>query len=303
MKTKHILQALLVVLVWGVNFVVIRWGLGEVPPFMLAALRFVCAALPAIWFIRKPDVPWRWIVIYGLLNSFAQFAFLFWAMRVGMPAGLASVVHQSQVFFTLILSVLILQQRTQWAQWLGLLCALLGLGLMAYGRGTGLGHMTGVGLLFNLMGALAWAGGNIVVSSIRKAGFAPDALSLVVWSSLVPIVPFALLSWLFERGIAPDWQALTWHTAVSVLYLAWVATLLGYGLWSRLLGLYEPNRVAPFSLLVPVVGLLTAWWVLGEKLNAWQWWGSVVLMTGLVVNLFGARLWASVCSTVLGKHL
>ena len=211
-------------------------------------------------------------------------------MRVGMPAGLASVVHQSQVFFTLILSVLILQQRTQLTQWLGLAFAVLGLGLMAYGRGTGLGHMTGMGLMLNLLGALSWAGGNIVVSAMRKAGHTPDALGLVVWSSVVPIVPFALLSWWFERGMYPQWYEVTWHSAVSVLYLAWVATLLGYALWSRLLGLYEPNRVAPFSLLVPVVGLLTAWVVLGEQLNVWQWWGSLALMLGLVVNLFGARL-------------
>ena len=260
------------------------------PPFLLATLRFICAFLPVVFFIRKPTLPWSWLIAYGLLNSFAQFAFLFWAMRVGMPAGLASVVHQSQVFFTLILSVLILQQRTQLTQWLGLAFAVLGLGLMAYGRGTGLGHMTGIGLMLNLLGALSWAGGNIVVSAMRKAGHAPDALGLVVWSSVVPIVPFALLSWWFERGMYPQWYEVTWHSAVSVLYLAWVATLLGYALWSRLLGLYEPNRVAPFSLLVPVVGLLTAWVVLGEQLNVWQWWGSLALMLGLVVNLFGARL-------------
>ena len=289
MKPIHILQALIVVLVWGVNFVVIRWGLTEVPPFLLASLRFVCAFLPAVFFIRKPNLPWRWLIAYGLPNSFAQFAFLFWAMRVGMPAGLASVVHQSQVFFTLILSVLILQQRTRLTQWLGLLCAVGGLALMAYGRGTGSGHMTGIGLALNLLGALAWAGGNIVVSAMRKAGYTPDALGLVVWSSVVPIVPFALLSWCFERSAYPQWGAVSWHSVVSVLYLAWVATLLGYALWSRLLSLYEPNRVAPFSLLVPVVGLFTAWAVLGEQLNAWQWWGSLALMVGLVVNLFGAR--------------
>ena len=260
------------------------------PPFLLATLRFICAFLPVVFFIRKPTLPWSWLIAYGLLNSFAQFAFLFWAMRVGMPAGLASVVHQSQVFFTLILSVLILQQRTQLTQWLGLAFAVLGLGLMAYGRGTGLGHMTGMGLMLNLLGALSWAGGNIVVSAMRKADHAPDALGLVVWSSVVPIVPFALLSWWFERGMYPQWYEVTWHSAVSVLYLAWVATLLGYALWSRLLSVYEPNRVAPFSLLVPVVGLLTAWVGLGEQLNVWQWWGSLALMLGVVVNLFGARL-------------
>lgn len=294
MSVSHVLQALLVVLIWGVNFVVIRWGLNEVPPFLLAAARFSLVVFPAIFFIKKPNVPWRWLIAYGLFNSFGQFAFLFWAMKVGMPAGLASVVHQAQVFFTLIFSVLILQQRTQVTQWLGLMIAVLGLALIAYGKNVGSAagmQMTTVGLLLNLLGAASWAMGNVVVSAMRRAGIQPEPFGLVIWSSLIPIVPFLLISGLFERHVYPDWQAISWHSIVSALYLAWAATLLGYGLWSRLLSQYEPNRVAPFTLLVPVVGLLTAWLVLGERLNQWQLWGSACLLIGLAVNVLGLRAW------------
>ena len=294
MSVSHVLQALLVVLIWGVNFVVIRWGLNEVPPFLLAAARFSLVVFPAIFFIKKPNVPWRWLIAYGLFNSFGQFAFLFWAMKVGMPAGLASVVHQAQVFFTLIFSVLILQQRTQATQWLGLMIAVLGLALIAYGKNVGSAagmQMTTVGLLLNLLGAASWAIGNVVVSAMRRAGIQPEPFGLVIWSSLIPIVPFLLISGLFERHVYPDWQAISWHSIVSALYLAWAATLLGYGLWSRLLSQYEPNRVAPFTLLVPVVGLLTAWLVLGERLNQWQLWGSACLLIGLAVNVLGLRAW------------
>ena len=294
MSVSHVLQALLVVLIWGVNFVVIRWGLNEVPPFLLAAARFSLVVFPAIFFIKKPNVPWRWLIAYGLFNSFGQFAFLFWAMKVGMPAGLASVVHQAQVFFTLIFSVLILQQRTQITQWLGLMIAVLGLALIAYGKNVGSAagmQMTTVGLLLNLLGAASWAMGNVVVSAMRRAGIQPEPFGLVIWSSLIPILPFLLISGLFERHVYPDWQAISWHSIVSALYLAWAATLLGYGLWSRLLSQYEPNRVAPFTLLVPVVGLLTAWLVLGERLNQWQLWGSACLLIGLVVNVLGLRAW------------
>ena len=294
MSVSHVLQALLVVLIWGVNFVVIRWGLNEVPPFLLAAARFSLVVFPAIFFIKKPNVPWRWLIAYGLFNSFGQFAFLFWAMKVGMPAGLASVVHQAQVFFTLIFSVLILQQRTQITQWLGLMIAVLGLALIAYGKNVGSAagmQMTTVGLLLNLLGAASWAMGNVVVSAMRRAGIQPEPFGLVIWSSLIPILPFLLISGLFERHVYPDWQAISWHSMVSALYLAWAATLLGYGLWSRLLSQYEPNRVAPFTLLVPVVGLLTAWLVLGERLNFWQLWGSACLLIGLVVNVLGLRAW------------
>lgn len=294
MSVSHVLQALLVVLIWGVNFVVIRWGLNEVPPFLLAAARFSLVVFPAIFFIKKPNVPWRWLIAYGLFNSFGKFAFLFWAMKVGMPAGLASVVHQAQVFFTLIFSVLILQQRTQVTQWLGLMIAVLGLALIAYGKNVGSAagmQMTTVGLLLNLLGAASWAMGNVVVSAMRRAGIQPEPFGLVIWSSLIPIVPFLLISGLFERHVYPDWQAISWHSMVSALYLAWAATLLGYGLWSRLLSQYEPNRVAPFTLLVPVVGLLTAWLVLGERLNFWQLWGSACLLIGLAVNVLGLRAW------------
>ena len=294
MSVSHVLQALLVVLIWGVNFVVIRWGLNEVPPFLLAAARFSLVVFPAIFFIKKPNLPWRWLIAYGLFNSFGQFAFLFWAMKVGMPAGLASVVHQAQVFFTLIFSVLILQQRTQITQWLGLMIAVLGLALIAYGKNVGSAagmQMTTVGLLLNLLGAASWAMGNVVVSAMRRAGIQPEPFGLVIWSSLIPILPFLLISGLFERHVYPDWQAISWHSMVSALYLAWAATLLGYGLWSRLLSQYEPNRVAPFTLLVPVVGLLTAWLVLGERLNFWQLWGSACLLIGLVVNVLGLRAW------------
>ena len=294
MSVSHVLQALLVVLIWGVNFVVIRWGLNEVPPFLLAAARFSLVVFPAIFFIKKPNVPWRWLIAYGWFNSFGQFALLFWAMKVGMPAGLASVVHQAQVFFTLIFSVLILQQRTQVTQWLGLMIAVLGLALIAYGKNVGSAagmQMTTVGLLLNLLGAASWAMGNVVVSAMRRAGIQPEPFGLVIWSSLIPIVPFLLISGLFERHVYPDWQAISWHSMVSALYLAWAATLLGYGLWSRLLSQYEPNRVAPFTLLVPVVGLLTAWLVLGERLNQWQLWGSACLLIGLAVNVLGLRAW------------
>ena len=294
MSVSHVLQALLVVLIWGVNFVVIRWGLNEVPPFLLAAARFSLVVFPAIFFIKKPNVPWRWLIAYGLFNSFGQFALLFWAMKVGMPAGLASVVHQAQVFFTLIFSVLILQQRTQVTQWLGLMIAVMGLALIAYGKnaGTPVGmQMTSLGLVLNLLGAASWAIGNVVVSAMRRAGIQPEPFGLVIWSSLIPILPFLLISGLFERHVYPDWQAISWHSIVSALYLAWAATLLGYGLWSRLLSQYEPNRVAPFTLLVPVVGLLTAWLVLGERLNQWQLWGSACLLIGLAVNVLGLRAW------------
>ena len=294
MSVSHVLQALLVVLIWGVNFVVIRWGLNEVPPFLLAAARFSLVVFPAIFFIKKPNVPWRWLIAYGWFNSFGQFALLFWAMKVGMPAGLASVVHQAQVFFTLIFSVLILQQRTQVTQWLGLMIAVLGLALIAYGKNVGSAagmQMTTVGLLLNLLGAASWAMGNVVVSAMRRAGIQPEPFGLVIWSSLIPILPFLLISGLFERHVYPDWQAISWHSMVSALYLAWAATLLGYGLWSRLLSQYEPNRVAPFTLLVPVVGLLTAWLVLGERLNQWQLWGSACLLIGLAVNVLGLRAW------------
>ena len=287
MPFNDLLAALLVVLVWGVNFVVIKWGVSDLPPLLLGALRFMLAALPAGWLIARPALPWRYVLAYGLTMGVGQFGLLFSAMAYGMPAGLASVVLQSQAFFTLLLAGLWLKERWQLNQLLGMLCASVGLWLIASTHGA---NMTMTGFALTLAAALCWAVSNLVVRHASQSGYRPDTLALVVWGSLVPPLPLLALSLLLEgpARIGGGLAGLSWRGGFAVVYLALMATLLGYSLWSRLLTRHPAGRVAPFSLLVPAVGVLSASWLLDEHLSPPQMTGSALVLAGLIVHVFGA---------------
>ncbi|WP_313517478.1 EamA family transporter [Pseudomonas sp.] len=285
MSPKDLLLALVVIIVWGLNFVVIKVGLHGLPPMLLGALRFILAAFPAVFFIKRPQIPLRWLLAYGLTISLGQFAFLFSAMHVGMPAGLASLVLQSQAFFTLFFAAAFLGERIRPANLLGLLVAAGGLILI----GTeGDRSMTLAGFVLTIAAASMWAMGNIVTRKVGKV----NLVGLVVWGSLVPPLPFFALSWMLEgpATIETALRGISLDSILALVYLAFGATILGYGLWSRLLSRYPTGQVAPFSLLVPVIGLSSSAWLLGEHLSVMQVLGAVVVMLGLLINVFGARL-------------
>ena len=289
MNWQDRLIALAIVAVWGFNFVVIKWGVAGVPPFLLGALRFSAAAGLGLLFVRRPAIPSRWLALYGLSVGLGQFACLFTAIKLGMPAGLASIVLQSQAFFTLLIGMLWLGEPfTPW-QLAGLLIGSAGLYLIG---GLGAASLPLAGFVLTLCGAASWAFSNVVVRRIVAAGYKPDMLGLVVWSSLAPIVPFFALSGLFEADRIVWAHVATPQSLFAIAYLALVATLFGYGQWSKLLSRHAANVVAPFSLLVPFFGVLSAALVLGERLSFWQLAGGALLLAGLAVNVFGPRLLA-----------
>lgn len=285
MTPKDILLAAVVIVAWGVNFVIIKVGLDGVPPMLLGALRFMLAAFPAILFIRRPDMPLRWLLAYGLTISLGQFAFLFSAMYVGMPAGLASLVLQAQAFFTLGFAALFIGETVRRSSLIGLVVAAAGLLLIGSESGRA---FTLAGFVLTLCAAAMWGLGNVVTKRIGKV----NLVSLVVWGSLIPPLPFLALSLILEgpAQIEAALRSISLSSLLAIAYLAFIATLLGYGLWSRLLSRYPASQVAPFSLLVPVVGLSSAWLFLGEALSAVQWAGAAIVMLGLLINVFGARL-------------
>ena len=285
MSPKDLLLALVVVVAWGVNFVVIKVGLHGVPPMLLGALRFTLAAVPAVFFVKRPNLPWRWLLAYGVTISLGQFAFLFSAMYVGMPAGLASLVLQAQAFFTLIFAAVFLHERFRAQNVVGLLIAAAGLAVIGMQGGHA---MTLAGFVLTLCAACSWALGNIVTKKVGKV----DLVGLVVWGSLIPPLPFFALSYAFEgpQRIVAALSGISAMSIFAVVYLAFVATLVGYGLWSRLLSRHPASQVAPFSLLVPIVGLASASLFLGEQLSAAEVAGAALVMAGLAVNVFGG--WA-----------
>ncbi|HLA30432.1 MAG TPA: EamA family transporter [Pseudomonas sp.] len=286
MSPKDLLLALVVIIVWGLNFVVIKVGLHDMPPMLLGALRFILAAFPAILFVKRPQIPLRWLLLYGLTILLGQFAFLFYAMSVGMPAGLASLVLQSQAFFTLLFAALFLGERLRLTNLFGLLVAAAGLLLIGL-QGDRL--MTMAGFALTIGAASMWALGNIVTRKLGKV----NLVGLVVWGSLVPPLPFLALSWLLEgpEVIEAALRGISLDSILVLIYLAFGATILGYGLWSRLLSRYPASQVAPFSLLVPVVGLTSSALLLDERLGPLQVLGALLIMLGLLINVCGGWLY------------
>lgn len=291
MSRKDGLLALLVVVVWGLNFVVIKVGLHNMPPLMLAGLRFMLVAFPAIFFVARPKVPLSLLLGYGLTISFGQFAFLFCALKFGMPAGLASLVLQAQAFFTIVLGAFTFGERLQSKQVAGIALAVLGVFVLIEGSLNGQ-EVTILGFMLTLAAAFCWACGNIFNKKIMSHSSRPAVMSLVVWSALIPIVPFMVASVVFDGSAQMLHSLVTIDitTVLSLIYLAFVATIVGYGIWGTLLGRYETWRVAPLSLLVPVVGLLSAVILLDETLSLMQLFGALLIMAGLYINVFGLRL-------------
>ncbi|MCY9783048.1 EamA family transporter [Nocardiopsis sp. EMB25] len=284
MRPVHIALAVLVAAVWGINFVVIEVGLDHVPPLLFSALRFLVAAVPAVFLVRGPGVALRWIVLVGLVLGVAKFGLVFTGMHLGMPAGLTSLVLQVQAAFTALLAVLLLGERLGPSRYVGTAVALGGIGVAAYDQGAS-GPMTA--FLMVVAAAAFWGLANVIT---RRAA-PPDALSWMVWVSLVPPLPLFALSLLLE-GPEAGLTAIRELDAVGVgaiLFVAWGATVFGFGAWGFLLRRYDASAVAPFSLLVPVFGMASAALLLGEEITPLSWVAAVLLVGGVALTSLSGR--------------
>lgn len=292
---RDLAAALVVVLVWGVNFVAMKFALRDFTPFQLGAARFLFAALPLMLFIKPPQVPWKWVVLYGLFQGVGQFGILFIALKVGMTAALASVLLQTQVFFTALFGFFLLHERASRPLQLGMVLAALGLSCFGYNYvspGAASSSATTVaGLLLTLCAAAMWALSNIVARQVQKVSVNYSPIAFVIWSGAVAIVPFIGLSWAFDaEAVRWQWLQARWSSWLSIAYLGWVATIVGYSLWTGLLKRHPANRVSPFGLGVPVVGLAAGMLVLGEVITPWQWGGIALTVAALACVMLGGLL-------------
>lgn len=284
LKPAHALLAMLVAAIWGFSFVVIKVGVSSVPPLLLTGLRFLFAAFPAVLFIKRPTARWPYVAGYGLFIGIVQFGLLFIALKQGLPAGLASVIIQSQVFITMGLAAMLFGERLKPVQLAGALLAVCGIALIAWTRWTGASL---VPLLLVLLAALSWSCGNM----LSKRSGETNPLGFIVWASLVAPLPLFVLSALTEDHAA-IMQALgepTWLSIGAVLFLAWPATILGFGTWSWLLGRYPASQVSPFALLVPVFGMAGGIGLLGETIQPMALAGSAIVLAGLILTVLGPR--------------
>lgn len=271
------------ILIWGFNFVVIRWGLNDVPPLTLTLLRFVLASFPALLFVARPASPWWQVAAYGLFAFACQFSLLFGGIAAGMPAGLSSLVIQVQAFFTIGLAVLLTRERPRPAQGAGALLAAAGVALVGFHLP---GGATRVGLALVLGAAASWATANMIVRRVRG-----EPLAVVIWASAgaaVMMLPVAL---------AVDGPARIAHTVATlsplqwlgIAFQAWPTTLLAFAIWAWLLRRYPVALVAPFTLLVPIVGMAAAIALLGELLTWWKLAGAALVLGGLALNVLAHR--------------
>ncbi|GAB2446196.1 EamA family transporter [Streptomyces incanus] len=284
MRPSHVLLAVLVAAVWGVNFVVIEIGLGHFPPLLFSALRFLAAAIPAVFLVGRPKVAWKWIVGVGLALGVAKFGLLFVGMDAGMPAGLSSLVLQVQAVFTALFAFLLLGERPARVRLVGMAVALAGIGVAAVDEGAS-GPLGAFALV--VAAAACWGVSNVLT---RRAAPA-DALNFMVWVSTVPVLPLLALSLLLE-GPARDLEALgalDMGGAGALLYVAWGATVFGFGAWGWLLRRHPASTVAPFSLLVPVFGMSSAALFLGEPVSPLRWCAAALLVGGVALASFGGR--------------
>ena len=297
MKRRDLILALLVVIVWGANFTVIKLGLAGLPPMLLVALRYTFAAVPAIFFVKRPDIGWKYIIAYGMAVGVGQFSCLFYAMNIGMPAGTSSVILQSQVFFTLIFAAVLLKEHLRIFHALGVIISAIGLFFISGNIGSGQMSSLPLGALFlTLLAAVFWGISNIIVRFASKQAAAQgktiDMFGLVVWSSLVPPLPLFIFALILDspETLLNIVLGLSGQSIFAILYLSFLATLFGFGLWSFLLSKYPAGKVAPLSLLVPITGLITARTVLGEQLMPIQWLGCGIIILGLIISNFGSTI-------------
>ncbi|MFZ4690473.1 MAG: EamA family transporter [Polymorphobacter sp.] len=279
---RAFLLALAVVAVWGTNFVVIRLGLDALPPLLFAALRFAAVVVPMVFLVKRPPLPWRDLAAYGLFIGVGQFGLLFIAIDGLIAPGLASLVVQVQVVFTIGLAMRGTGERLAPVQYAALALAVAGIGIILAHTG---GTTTPLGVALVVGAALGWSLGNMVQ---RRAGRV-DMLAFVVWSSLFAVPPLFALALLFE-GPGRIVEAVTAASAGVWAAVAWQAvgnTMFGYGAWGWLLARYPAASVAPMALLVPVFGMGAAAWWLGEPLPAWKLAAAALIIGGLAVNLFG----------------
>ncbi|MFT4263149.1 MAG: EamA family transporter [Nocardioides sp.] len=278
MTRRDSLLAALVALVWGLNFLAVDVGLRDVPPLLFLAIRFVAVVGVAIWFVPRPAVSWRLLLTIGGLMSLGQFGFLYLAMAEGFPAGLASLVLQAQVVFTIVIAVVALRERPTQAQIAGVALGMAGLVAVGLGRGGDV-RLGVLGLM--LLAALCWASGNVVVRAARV----PGGLGVTVWSALAVPIPAFLLSLVVDgpHGVWAGLGAFGWSAALSTAYTVVFASYVGYGLFNSLLARNPASAVVPWILLVPVVGIVSAWIVLGERPAPAELGGGVLLLGGALI--------------------
>ncbi|MDC0948589.1 EamA family transporter [Gammaproteobacteria bacterium] len=285
MSFKDFLLATLVTAIWGLNFSVIKIGLSSLDPFTLAGVRFLLCAFPLVFFVRKPDVPMSYVASYGILFGVGLWGMVNLGIYFGTSAGIASLTLQTSVFFTIIMGVVFLQEKVEKSKIAGFILAILGL---VFILNLADGSVTYIGLALIVIAALSWSMSNVIV---KKSG-ATRIFSLMIWSSLFSPIPLFLLAY-FTQGQEVFFSFLSNidnKAIFSIFFQVYPVTLFGYWVWNTLINKYDISKVAPLSLLVPIFGLLGSYIIFDEEMSTGKIVACVLIISGLLVNVFGHKL-------------
>jgi len=285
MTNKDLIIAILITFMWGVNFSFIKLGLASLDPFMLAGLRFFLCAIPLVFFIKKPDVKFIYIVLYGLFFGVGLWGILYVGMHFGISAGVASIVLQLGVFFTVILSYLILKEKIDIYNKIGFILALLGVLLVFFVTD---GTVTVLGMMFVILSAVSWAILNIIIKKAQTK----NVFAFLIWSTLFPPIPLFLLAYFMQGDIVfiNFFDNIDTNAIISILFQVYPTTLLGYWAWNSLLTKYPLSIISPLSLLIPIFGLLGSFVLFNEEIGIYKIIASLIILLGLLINTFGNRI-------------
>ena len=285
MPITHIFLAILVATIWGLNFIFIKLSLIEFHPLLLGSLRFILASVPAILFIKPPSMPFKLVVLYGVVMFAIQFTFLFVGMHVGMTPGMASLIMQVQVFFSIFFAYIALSEVPKLMQIIGALISFIGIGLVSLHLDQN--NITFLGFLCVLVAATAWGLGNLIIKMNNKT----NMISLVIWGNFVAFIPMVILTLIVEgpSSIIYSYNHVSIIGVSSLLYTVCLSTWVGYISWNWLLSKYPMGTIVPFTLLVPVVGILSSVLIMKEPFESWKIFTSILVITGLYINIMSTR--------------
>ena len=286
MRLRHLILVLFLIFFWGFNWVVIKIGLGGVSPLALCFARFFFASLPAVFFIRRTQIPLKILAVYGLVMFALQFALLFAGVCLGMTVGLAAIMsQQGQIFFTLLLVTIFCNERPNKWQIIGILISWIGIGIIAVNLHASVSIS---GVLLVVASSAAWGVGNLISKKLQTTQMLP----VIVWGSLFAWPPMLLLAVFTEGmdGFVNNFIHMSWVSFGAIIYLGYVATLFGFGAWSFLLNRYPAATIVPFTLLIPIVAFLSSAIVLGEQIKSWEVLAGAIVIFGLCFSLVFSRL-------------
>jgi len=285
MPLLHLFLVLLTICIWGVNFVVIKVGLGEMPPLFLCFARFFVTSIPAVFFIKKPATSFGMIALYGFVMYALQFALLFFAISAGISPGLASILLQLQALFSVLLAASLLGEKIHIWTVVGAAISFSGIGLVGMNLG---GDITLTGLILVILAAVIWSSGSVIVKKLGGI----NMFALVIWGGMIawPILLAASLLIEGSDQVLHLVQNISWISIGAVFYIAYLATIFGFGVWNWLLQRHPISKLAPFTLLTPVVGMVSSSLYLGEPLQSWKILAGLLVVGGLCINLAGPRV-------------